>query len=165
MGEVKVRIGTPEDVHNVMSLVEAAYEDNGITGADKIKILHEVWSALNLHHGVVGIIGEPGQELEAGVLLRTQEMWYSSNPSLIERIIFVNPKYRNAKGGRAAKLMDFAKEMAIELNLPLVIGIITSNRTEAKIRMYKRHLGEPSGAFWVWNGKIGSEKEQLTTDK
>lgn len=158
MIEVAVRVGTPADIDGMMRLAEAACEENGLTRADTNKLLQEIWSALNLHHGIVGVIGETDTRLEAAILLRTEEMWYSNEPSLVERAVFVHPDFRSAKGGRAARLVEFAKQAAENLGMPLVIGIISSQRTEAKIKMYQRHLGEPSGAYWIWNAKTGAEK-------
>lgn len=155
MTEVAVRVGTPEDVDGMMRLAESACEENGLTRPDTNKLLQEIWSALNLHHGIVGVIGEPNTRLEAAILLRTEEMWYSNEPSLVERAVFVHPDFRSAKGGRAARLVEFAKQAATNLGMPLVIGIISSQRTEAKIKMYQRHLGEPSGAYWIWPSKTG----------
>ena len=152
---VRVRVGTPNDVHGMMRLAMAACADNGLTDADPTKILQEVWSALNLHHGIVGIIGEPNCEFEAAILLRTDKMWYSSAPHLAERAIFVHPEYRAAKGGRAARLCEFAKNVAKALDLPLIIGIISTHRAKAKVKLYERKFGEQAGAYFLYNGATG----------
>ena len=152
---VAVRTGTPADVHLMMDVALAACADNGLTDPDPTKLLAEIWSSLNLHHGIVGIIGEPEKPIEAAILLRTESLWYSSSLSLVERAIFVHPDYRAAKGGRASRMVEFAKQAADKLGLPLVIGILSSERTEAKVRMYQRHLGEPSGAYWIYGAKTG----------
>ena len=153
---VAVRTGTPADVHLMMDVALAACADNGLTDPDPMKLLNEIWASLNLHHGIVGIIGEPEKPIEAAILLRTESLWYSSSLSLVERAIFVHPDYRAAKGGRASRMVEFAKQAADKLGLPLVIGILSSERTEAKVRMYQRHLGEPSGAYWIYGGKTGN---------
>ena len=154
---VKVRTGTPDDVHRMMAVALSACEDNGLTDPDPLKLLNEIWSSLNLHHGIVGIIGEPGKPIEAAVLLRVEIMWYAKSDKwcCVERAIFVHPDFRAAKGGRASRLIEFSKQAADKLGLPLIIGILSSERTAAKVRMYRRQLGEPSGAYWILGGHTG----------
>lgn len=154
--EIVVRTGTPNDVHGLMDLALDACEENGLSSPNPLKLLTEIWSSLNLHHGIVGIIGEPGKPLESAILMRTECLWYSDELSLVERAIFVSPQFRQAKGGRASKLCSFAKEAAKQLSLPLIIGILSNQRTEGKRRLYERTFGSPSGYYWIVNGKTGA---------
>ena len=101
---VHIRIGTPDDVFAMMTLAMNACADNGLTNPNPRKLLADIWASLNLDHGLVGIIGTPGEEIEAMIMLRIEPMWYSDDFVLNERAIFVDPKYRSAKGGRAARL-------------------------------------------------------------
>ena len=155
---VSVRLGTPSDVHLMMDLALAACEENGLSRPNPEKLLSEIWASLNLHHGIIGIIGEPTRPLEAAILLRTESLWYSDDLSLVERAIFVAPEFRQAKGGRASRLCEFAKSASERLGLPLVIGILSNDRTEAKVKLYQRHFGAPSGAYWIVGGKTGEWK-------
>jgi hypothetical protein len=154
--EITVRTGMPTDVHAMMDLALAACEENGLTRPNPQKLLSEIWSSLNLHHGIVGIIGEPDRPLEAAVLLRVESQWYSDDLILNERAIFVAPEFRQAKGGRASKLCDFADGAAKELGFPLVIGVLSNHRTEAKVRLYQRKFGPATGAYWIVNGHTGA---------
>jgi hypothetical protein len=158
--EIFVRTGTPEDIDGMMELALAACAENGLTNPNPLKLLNEIWSSLNLHHGIVGIIGEPGKTPEAAILLRIESLWYTDDLSVVERAIFVHPEYRSAKGGRASKLCSFAKKVSTELTHPLVIGILSSQRTEAKVRLYERQFGQPAGAYWIVNGKTGIEGKE-----
>jgi hypothetical protein len=83
-------------------------------------------------------------------------MWYSDDRILEEKALFIHPEYRSAKGGRARRLCEFAKRAAEQLEMPLLIGVLSNNRTVAKIRMYERQFGEPNGAFFLYNGRTGS---------
>lgn len=142
-----------------------AAQENGVVTPNPEKLLQDIWPALNREQGIVGIIGAPGEQIEATVLLRIGTMWYAddANQVLEERAIFVHPEYRSAKGGRAARLCEFAKTVSDQLSIPLTIGILSSQRTEAKVRMYRRILGEPSGAFWIYNGSTGAHSPTLST--
>lgn len=157
MEKLSVRIGTPDDVDGVMELALSACEENGFVNANPIKLLEQIWAALNKDHGIIGIIGEIGQKPEAAILLRIVNMWYSDEKVLEEKAIFVHPDYRNAKGGRASRLCEFAKATSESLEMPLLIGVLSNNRTEAKVRMYERHFGKPSGAFFLYNGRTGQQ--------
>jgi hypothetical protein len=155
---VAVRVGTPADIHPMMDLALAACEENGLIRPNPIKLLNEIWSSLNLHHGVVGIVGEPGKPIEAAVLLRAESMWYSDDLILNERAVFVAEQFRAARGGRARLLVEFAKTAADKLGIPLIIGIMSDQRTEGKVRLYERQMGKSSGAYWIYNGKTGAWK-------
>lgn len=151
-----VRIGTAADVHKMMDLALSACDENGFVSPDPKKLLSEIWPALNLNKGIVGIIGdENSDKLEGAVLLRVGTMWYSNSQVLEEKAIFIHPDYRSAKGGRARRLCEFSKQAADSLSIPLIIGVLSNTRTEAKVRLYERQFGKPSGAFFLYNATTG----------
>ena len=98
-------------------------------------------------------------KIEGGILLRVTTMWYSDDHALEEKGIFIHPDYRSAKGGRARRMCEFAKRTAEQLGLPLLIGVLSNNRTEAKIRMYERQFGKPAGAFFLYGGHTGEPRQ------
>ena len=144
-----VRVGEPKDVHPMMDLAMQACDENGFVDPNPQKLLAEIWTALNLEDGLVGIIQDESDKLEGAILLRIGTMWYSDTPVLEERAIFIHPNYRSAKGGRARRLCEFSKKTADTLGLPLIIGVLSNHRTEAKVRLYERQFGKPSGAFFL----------------
>lgn len=155
---IKVRLATPDEVDAVMEVAMLATEENGFMKPNPKRMLQEIWSALNLNHGVVGAIGEPGGVIEAAVLLRIGPMWYGDENDLVleEKAVFTHPAYRSAKGGRASRLIEFSKSYSDSLGLPLIIGVLSHARTRAKVRLYERHFGEPSGAFFLYNAHTGA---------
>lgn len=157
--ELKVRTGTPEDVDDIMELALSACEENGFVEPNPRKLLAEIWPALNLDRGLVGVIGEIGKKPEGAVLLRIGTMWYSDHHVLEEKAIFIHPEFRSAKGGRARKLCEFSKQVSDSLGIPLIIGVLSNNRTEAKVRLYERQFGKPSGAFFLYNAHTGAFRE------
>ena len=154
--DLGVRIGTPEDVHPMMELALQACDENGFVDPNPEKLLAEIWPALNQDDGIVGIIQDEGGKLEGAILLRIGTMWYSDSKVLEEKAIFVSPNFRGAKGGRARRLCEFSKKAADTLGLPLIIGVLSNHRTEAKIRLYERQFGKPSGAFFLYNAQTGA---------
>jgi hypothetical protein len=156
--DIGVRIGGPEDVHPMMELALQACEENGFVDPNPQKLLAEIWPALNLDHGLVGIIQDGGGQLEGAILLRVWPMWYSDADVLEERAIFIHPEFRSAKGGRARRLCEFSKRAADALEIPLMIGVLSNHRTEAKVRLYERQFGKPSGAFFLYNAQTGAHR-------
>jgi len=154
--DVKIRVGVPQDLNGVMELALMVCTENGISEPNTDKILYDVWMSLNQNHGLIGVIGDPGEQLEGFVLLRVSTMWYSDAPILEEKTVFVHPKHRGASGGRARKLCEFSKQVADELGLPLIIGVLSSNRTDGKVKLYERVFGAPAGAFFLYGTRTGN---------
>ena len=159
--DLKLRLGTPNDMAEVMRLAIAAAEENALLHASQELLARAVWPALNQDHGLVGCIGKPGGEIEGMVVLQVGTLFYSDEPAVEEKVLFVRPEYRNAIGGRARKLCEFSKSVAEYLSLPLIIGVFSSESTKAKIALYKRIFGEPSGVYFLHNAKTGGHAVKL----
>jgi hypothetical protein len=157
--ELSVRVGDPTDVDNMMELALQACDENGFVNPNPVKLLEQIYPALMQDHGLVGIIGRPNEKIEGAVLLRISKMWYSDQDVLEEKAIFIHPEYRSAKGGRARRLVEFSKEVSDYLKIPLIIGVLSNHRTEAKVRLYERQFGKASGAFFLYNAHTGGWKE------
>ena len=153
--EVKVRTATPDDLDALMALATMAHDENGFVKANPRKLLNDMWPAVHQDKGIVGIIGEPNAQIEAAVLLRIGTIWYSDEPMIEERGVFVHPSYRQAKGGRLARLVEFSRQVADELGFPLTMGVLSNHRTSAKIKTYTRIMGEPAGAYWLYGAHTG----------
>jgi hypothetical protein len=157
--ELKVWVGKPEDVDDMMALALAACDENGFVKPNPVRLLQEIWPALNREKGIIGIVGVPGEKPQGAILLRICYTWYSDDEILEERAVFIHPDFRAAKGGRARKLCDFSKRVADELGMPLTIGVLSNQRTSGKIRMYERIFGQPSGAYFLYGTRTGACKQ------
>jgi hypothetical protein len=153
--ELQIRLATPEDMPEVMRLAVMACEENGFLDASTELLAATVWPAVNQDRALCGVIGDPGKPLEAFVVLNIGNMYYSFQKCVEEKVVFCHPDFRNAAGGRARMLCEFSKRVADELDLPLLIGICSSERTKAKVKMYERIFGEPAGAYWLYKTKTG----------
>jgi hypothetical protein len=154
MGEV--RIAGPQDLQALMGLALASCEENGFVNPNPDKLANEIWPALHLDHGVVGIIVGSNGQAEGGVLLRIGSMWYSDQMVAEEKAIFIHPDFRDAKGERAKKLFQFSKSVADSLNMPLLIGVLSNERTKAKVRLYEKEFGKASGAYFLYGAQTGT---------
>jgi GNAT superfamily N-acetyltransferase len=157
MDDVVVRTGVEADFNGMMDISLAATRENAVVSPDIGKLGETIWGALTRQTGICGVIGPVGGKLEGAVLLSMGEMWYSRELILEEKAIYVDPDFRAAKGGRARKLAEFAKLTAKELEIPLAIGVLSTSRTEAKIRLYERVFGEPAGVYFLYGAKTGLE--------
>lgn len=155
MDDVSVRTGVEADFNGMMDIALAATRENAVVVPDIEKLALTIWGALTRQTGICGVIGPVGGKLEGAVLLSMGEMWYSKELILEEKAIYVDPDFRTAKGGRARKLAEFAKMTANELGIPLAIGVLSSSRTEAKIRLYERVFGPPAGVYFLHGAKTG----------
>ena len=153
--DLHIRVGMPEDIDEIMVIAVQAAEENGFLEANPRKLAEEIYPALCQDHGIVGLIGRKGEAIEGIVVLRIGTMWYSDTPVVEEKAIFIHPEYRSAKGGRATRLCEFSKKVSDTLGIPLIIGVLSNNRTAAKVRMYERQFGKPSGAFFLYGAKTG----------
>ena len=160
MDEITVRLGVAADFEEMMRLAVAATEENAFVVPDLAMLANQVWASLTMQRGAVGVIGSKvGGPLEGAILLNIGPVWYSAEPVLEEKAIYVDPEFRAAKGGRARKLAEFAKVMAENLELPLAIGVWSNERTKAKIRLYERTFGPPAGVYFLYNAKTGIPPE------
>ena len=158
--EVEVRTAVLEDFHECMRLAISATSENAVIYPDIGKLAQPIYGVLSKQiPGIIGVIGEVGGRLEGAILLNIGEMWYSKEQIIEERAIFVDPEFRSAKGGRARKLAEFAKKVSNELGIPLSIGVLSSSRTAAKMRLYERVFGEPAGVYFLYGAKTGMTGE------
>lgn len=159
--EVTVRVGVPEDLHAVMEMAVMVCKENGIFEPNMGKLFSDILPSLHQDLGLIGVIGEPGQQLEGFVLLRIGTMWYSDTPILEEKTVFVHPKFRKASGGRARKLCRFSKQVADELGMPMIIGVLSNSRTNGKMRLYESEFGSPAGGFFLYKTRTGNWANQV----
>jgi hypothetical protein len=87
-------------------------------------------------------------------------MWYNLEPIMQDNAMFVDPDFRSAKGGRARKLAEWARDTSEKLGIPLAIGVISNSRTEAKVRLFERVFGAPAGVYFLHNAKTGLSKTE-----
>ena len=150
-----VRIAGYADEEDVMEMCFRLHDENGILPISKEKvryIIHLACGHRSAADGIVGVIGEPGH-LQAATLLRISNFWYSDEWILEELFNFVLPEHRRGKN-HVRDLVAFGKKCADQLNLRFFTGIISTIRTEPKVRLYRRVLGEPAGAFFVHEPEI-----------
>lgn len=159
VNDTHVRTAVPEDEESIMELCHLVNKENGVFAMNDQKVRDLVRACLYLHGGIAGVIGSKNK-IEGMVLLRISNYWYSDATFLEEMCVYVHPDFRAAKGGRARKLIEFAKKASEKLELPLMIGILSNSRTDAKTRLYERQFGAPAGAFFLYGIQTGKVPQQ-----
>lgn len=144
----RVRFAERCDRDDVLWLCRELHNENGLFEMDEEKVRDVVDSHLNRSGGIIGVIGQPGA-LEGLIILRMGSPWYSNQTVLEELSSFVLPEFRRSTN--AKDFIDFAKSCAHEIGVPLIIGIVSNHRTQAKVELYRRRLGAPAGAFFLAN--------------
>ena|SRR5712675_1124810 len=151
-----VRIAGPQDYDEVWRLLMASHAENGIfpLAEDKVRwfvnrILYPETIPANDTgtRGVMGVIGPVGAALEAIVFIVIGTFWYSGDKHLEEMTVFVDPNHR--RSGHAVALLNWMKAQVELTGLPLMTGILSNHRTEAKCRLYQRQLPKMGEFYFV----------------
>ena len=135
-----------------MELCRELHVENGIFPLNEDKVRAMLRRAFDRQGGIIGAIGDSGK-IEGLIYMLVSTFWYSDQPHLEELFAFVVPEYRKTKN--AIELMKFAKWCSDRSGFPLIIGVISNERTEGKIRLYQRQFSKPVGNFFFYksNGK------------
>lgn len=148
MEEEKVRVATSADESEILLLCNCMHAEGGIMPLDLMEVSTMLHKAFDRQGGIIGVIGPPG-DIKAMIFLLISRYWYTRQHHLEELFNFVRPDVR--KFNYAQRMIDFAKACALEIGLPLTIGVLTNQRMEGKVRLYQRSLGVPAGAWFVFN--------------
>ena len=152
MPEFKVRTAIEADIPQLVALGRDLHYENGVMPFNEAKAYQIAGQAVRGDGVVCGCIGPVGK-IEALIFLMLGCYWYSDQQHLEEIFLYVKPEFRRST--RAKTLIEYAKMCARTLKIPLIIGVLSPERTEAKRRLYERQLGKPAGYYFLYNGKTG----------
>ncbi len=150
-----VRVAKPADLQEIWRLFLQSHQENGqfLLAPEKVdwiieRALHpeRIPSWDTSSRIVIAVIGPPGA-LEALVLTSIDTFWYTNERHLGEYLVYVDPEKRKSNHARA--LVEWMKHQSDITGLPLLTGIISNERTEAKVRLYRR-LVPHIGAFFLY---------------
>ena len=147
----EVRIATKEDEGDVLQMCRRLHAENGLFSLNESKVRDTIRKCYEAKGNIVGVIGAPGH-LEASTCLSISDTHYTDDWHLVELWNFVAPEYRKSRNAEA--LIEFAKACSDKMKIPLFTGIITESSLAGKVRLYRRRLGNPTGAFFVHNAKF-----------
>lgn len=151
----QVHVAGPAYEPGLMELCRELYTENGVfeVNFDKVQdmvrcALHRAPSARFPIPGLIGVIGPP-EKPEASICLRLSDSWYSDDWVLQDAFNYVHPDYRRTS--HAKDLLSFAKKCADDMEVPLMVGVVSNIRTEAKVRLVERMMPKV-GAVFLYRG-------------
>lgn len=144
-----VRIATPADEDRLVALMHEVFREQPIFKINEEKMRSNIRMATERKGSVIGVIDGP-KEIEGYIIAQLAQYWYTDEWHLEELSNFVHPDYRSGGAGHARCLIEFAKWFAEQLNMPLIMGILSTKRLAAKARLYARQA-TPCGAIFVHN--------------
>jgi hypothetical protein len=149
---VRIAIGT--DTMPIYNLLLGLYAENAMFRLSKQRALETIrcmtypeYGKRRGRWGICGVIDGPNG-IEASIGMELMTWWYTDDFHLMEDWNFVHPDHR--KSNHVNDLIDFAKWAAEQLKVPGQLGIITNDRTAAKVRLYRRRIPQV-GAYFMWN--------------
>ena len=154
-----VRLPTMGDYGEIWRMLLQDHNESGIFQADYVKVDWLLMRLLQPHmippndtgtRGTIGVIG-PERALEAIVVLVVSAPWYSSELCLNDLVAYVDPNYRHS--GHAKALIEWMKGQSTSTGLPLISGVMSKERTEAKCRLFRRQMPEKLGEYFYHNPK------------
>lgn len=157
-----VRKAKPSEAPELMDLCRALHAENAMFSMNEGKVKEMLDRAFNQQGGIIGVIGDPGH-IQGAIYLLISSFWYTNEYCLEELFSYVFPEHRRSTN--AKDLVEFGKRCSDELGIPLVIGVVSNIRTEAKVGLYKRQLSAPVGAYFAYNMKRRHHAESAATDQ
>jgi len=146
-----VRLATEADRAGILDLCRMLHEENGIfpLRISKVEeVLDRAFRRDAVDPAFVGVVGGH-DDLRGCVCIAIHSFWYADDSAKCcdELFNFVHPEHR--RSDYAKQQIEFAKEIANVWGLPLMVGILSNKRTEAKVRLYERMLPKV-GAYFVY---------------
>lgn len=141
---VDVRLAVPADRDAILRLTVELHGENGLMPISPQKVERVIDRYFARENAVIGVIGEVGDPV-AAIYLGVDQLNYTDDWLLVEQFNFVKPEHRRSTYAR--QLIAYAKGVADQMHLPLMIGILSNHRTEAKMRLYDQMLERAGGYF------------------
>lgn len=148
----KIRAATLADLPQLLEMGRALHEENGLMEVSESRIQDAALNGIRKDDIIFGVIGPVGA-VEAMIYLVVGKFWYTDDLHIEELFTYVKPEFRASKNAKA--LVQFARDTADRLGVPLLIGILSNARTKPKIKLYERMLGAPAGAYFLYGGHTG----------
>lgn len=154
----RIRFARPADLPELMALCRNLSQENAIAPMMDDIVCAELERCIAKDGGFIGVIGNVGEPIEGAICLRFSSLWYNSSYWWLEdKFVHVLQKYRASSNGN--DLIEWAIWWRDQLQIPLMLGIVSNERTEAKIALYRRKLGPMSGALFLVGAKTGLTQE------
>ena len=144
-----VQLATQSMAEDIADVLVEGKDEGFVFPPDRSVILEYVKEIMNQNGGIIGVIyDEDNKRVEGVIGLRLDKFWFSDQWFIRDIFTYVHPDFRRST--RAKCLIAFAKECSKKINIPLLMGIMSNTRTEAKAKLYERQMNR-AGTFFVYN--------------
>ena len=145
-----IRLADEADEEQIFFLCRLMHEEGGFHELNTTKMAAKIRRATRRESGIIGVIGER-HDIQAMIFLDFERPWYSDEVFLQEYFCYVRPDSRNSLYSR--DLIAYAKRTADQLQVDVLIGVLSNIRTEGKCRLYRRWLTKV-GEFYLYRPPI-----------
>lgn len=147
-----VRMAEPADREAILALTALLHNENGLFALSPPKVQRMLDRYFDREGAVIGVIGSVGKPVGT-IYLGLDQLIYTDDYALVEQWNFVHPDHRRTN--YATQLIAYAKNLSDEMKMPLLTGILSNKRTEAKVRLYERQM-EKAGAYFCYNRQFST---------
>lgn len=149
-GVVGLRGAVPRDEDELFELLLMLHDENGIFSVNHDKVRKGIRYATQGQGGIIYV--NAGPRIVATLCMGITMDWYSDDEYFSERWNFVHPDHRCTNYARM--LLEQAKWVSNYFSrngkkMPVQVGINSCERTEAKVRLYARHM-PCIGAYFMY---------------
>ncbi len=168
----RVRLATPGDEEQLFAMCRVLHSENALRDPlgerisfDDEKVRRTLHRALYPKQGNdgtfaghdcpawIGVVGPKGA-IEGSVYLGIETPWYSNHVILLQLWCFVLPEFRASTNLK--DMVAFSRTFTDTINIrPLVASVDSAGSEAAKCRQYRKQLGEPIAATFVYEGAPG----------
>lgn len=155
-----VRPAVPADEDEAWRLCRLHHAENGLFSLSERKVqamLGRIFHPKKITRddtgprGLMGVIGPVGA-LEGAIMLVLGSTWYTEEVTLDDCMNFVDPAHRRSDHAKA--LIAYSKHLVDQVRIghpdfKMIIGVLSTERTAAKVRLYSRQL-DLVGAFFMY---------------
>ena len=155
-----VRKADPYDLEPLFNLAMFLSHEDALQPVSEAKLRATVQRCVNMDNAIAGIIDGP-DGIDASVGLVLDQFPYSDQDHLAARWIGTSKAYQDRitkqrernyapeDAGFASRLLRFAKWASDQMDVPLVITVLTASDLKAKLTSYQRQTPQ-IGAIFGW---------------
>lgn len=147
--EYHMRLASHEDLPTVLWIVHKMGKDYPVKVSD-VKVLQKVSQVIE--EGFV-LLACKGDQVVGVLGLEAKQWWFTDDWFLGDDFFMMLPEHRGMEPFKL--LTDAAKSLSDKTNLPLMLGVMTPERTTAKIRLFSQAMG---GDCWGANFAYGFDR-------
>jgi hypothetical protein len=133
----EIRVATRDDEEQLIGLLKQKHAEGGLLPLDEDRARDMFAKAFDRKGGIIAVIGEPGN-VEAMIGLVITSFWYTRHNHIEQFLLYVRPDQRQTD--HAKTLSSFARKCSDAIEIPLVIGLMSSEPAKAKPRSGRRKM-------------------------